>query len=177
MQARWFPVWLGVLLLLAGAVAAGEGQLKQDPPQPLPKELVAAWQKAGAKPGFMWLDSTGFLHFEEQPTGLAGAVPAFQFSGWKNGVVARLPVPSVSFGLRLSFTPVDDAGLKEVAKLRSLHTLQLGDTKVTDAGLKELAGLKSLDTLDLYGTEVTDAGLKQLAALKSLHAPRRNTAD
>jgi hypothetical protein len=33
---------------------------------------------------------------------------------------------------------------------------------VTDAGLKELAGLKSLQSLDLSRTKVTDAGLKEL---------------
>ncbi|HWY86883.1 MAG TPA: sister chromatid cohesion protein PDS5, partial [Gemmataceae bacterium] len=36
-------------------------------------------------------------------------------------------------------------------------------THVRDAGLKALAGLKSLQTLNLEGTEVTDAGLKELA--------------
>ncbi len=39
---------------------------------------------------------------------------------------------------------------------------------MTDAGLKELAGLKSLQLLYLAGTQVTDAGLKELAGLKSL---------
>ena len=39
---------------------------------------------------------------------------------------------------------------------------------MTDAGLKELAGLKSLQTLNLTNTQVTDAGLKELAELKSL---------
>ena len=34
-------------------------------------------------------------------------------------------------------------------------------TRVTDAGVKELAGLKSLQTLDLRDTQVTDAGLKE----------------
>ena len=42
-----------------------------------------------------------------------------------------------------------DAGLKELAGLQELQTLDLGGTQVTDAGLKELAGLKSLQTLDL----------------------------
>ena len=32
--------------------------------------------------------------------------------------------------------------------------------QVTGAGLKALAGLKSLQTLDLSGTQVTDAGLR-----------------
>jgi internalin A len=35
-------------------------------------------------------------------------------------------------------------------------------------GLKELAGLKSLQSLELSNTQVTDAGLKELAELKSL---------
>ena len=38
----------------------------------------------------------------------------------------------------------------------------LGYTKVTDAGLKELASLKSLETLSLRGTKVTDAAVKEL---------------
>ena len=33
---------------------------------------------------------------------------------------------------------------------------------MTDAGLKELAGLKSLQSLNLHSTKVTDAGLKEL---------------
>ena len=38
----------------------------------------------------------------------------------------------------------------------------LSNTKVTDAGLKELAALKSLTQLDLGNTPVTDAGIKEL---------------
>lgn len=41
-------------------------------------------------------------------------------------------------------------------------------TKVTDAGLRDLAALKSLRRLYLGDTPVTNAGLKELAALKSL---------
>src|SRR5665213_3331243 len=68
--------------------------------------------------------------------------------------------------LNLWDTKVTDAGLKELAGLKGLQTLNLADTKVTDAGLKELAGLKGLQTLDLSYTKVTDAGLKELAGLK-----------
>jgi Leucine-rich repeat (LRR) protein len=63
---------------------------------------------------------------------------------------------------------VDDMGLKLVAGLKSLQSLDLGATKVTDAGLKELAELRSLHTLSLSNTQVTDAGLKELAGLKNL---------
>ena len=72
--------------------------------------------------------------------------------------------------LNLYGTQVTDAGLKELAGLKSLQTLDLPVTQVTDAGLKELAGLKSLQTLNLANTKVTDAGLKELAGLKSLQA-------
>jgi hypothetical protein len=40
--------------------------------------------------------------------------------------------------LTLSFIPITDAGLKEVAKLKRLETLWLGYTKVTKAGVAEL---------------------------------------
>ena len=55
-----------------------------------------------------------------------------------------------------------DAGLKELAPLTQLRTLDLNETGVTDAGLKELAPLTQLRTLDLSETGVTDAGLKEL---------------
>ncbi|MSQ93286.1 MAG: hypothetical protein EXR98_01880 [Gemmataceae bacterium] len=188
MQARSFSAPLTVLLLLASgtmpgcnraeqppkqdptqplpkeivAAPAGAGQPpKQDPPQPLPKEIVGAWQKAGAEAGWVGLASNGGLDFQDKATGLADAVPAFLFS-WKDGVVAKLPVPAAPFGLILGGTEVTDAGLKELASLKSLHTLDLSGMEVTDAGLKELAGLKSLHTLDLSGMEVTDAGVAEL---------------
>ena len=40
--------------------------------------------------------------------------------------------------------------------------LGLGATKVTDVGVKELATLKNLTSLDLSVTDVTDAGVKEL---------------
>ena len=65
-------------------------------------------------------------------------------------------------------TKVTDAGLQQLAELKSLHTLNLGNTRVADAGLKELAGLTKLTTLGLHNTRVTDAGLQQLAGLTNL---------
>jgi len=59
----------------------------------------------------------------------------------------------------LNLTKVTDAGLKELAGLKSLRALYLAGTQVTDAGLKGLAGRKALQTIDLRGTKVTDAGL------------------
>ncbi|HEV3080227.1 MAG TPA: hypothetical protein VGY66_10625 [Gemmataceae bacterium] len=65
-----------------------------------------------------------------------------------------------------------DAGLKELAGLKNLQTLELAGTAVTDTGLKELAGLKSLQRLNLTYTRVTDKGLKELAG----HMPSRRSA-
>jgi hypothetical protein len=65
---------------------------------------------------------------------------------------------------------VTDAGLKEIAKLKGLTTLELTCSKVTGAGLKELAPLQGLTYLDFSRTEVGDAGLKEFARLKGLTA-------
>ncbi len=70
--------------------------------------------------------------------------------------------------LNLPSTQVTDAGLKSLADLRSLHSFAINGTAVTDAGLKELAALKNLQLLSLGGTAVTEAGLKELAALTRL---------
>ncbi len=61
-----------------------------------------------------------------------------------------------------------DAGLKQLAGLKSLQSLRLGGEQVTDFGLRELARLPSLQTLSLGFTEVTDIGLRELAGLQSL---------
>src|SRR5207302_1264012 len=105
MQARSFSGSLAVLLLLAGgAVLAGAGQPAKHDSPPLPREIVAAWQKAGIAPPYpvwMGLNAHGRLGRQENATGLTGAVPAFAFrrGGWKDGVVANLAVPAAPFGL------------------------------------------------------------------------------
>ncbi|MCS7022707.1 MAG: hypothetical protein NZU63_12880 [Gemmataceae bacterium] len=77
-------------------------------------------------------------------------------------MVVKLPAPSKPFGLDIQLSDVTDTGLKELAKLQQLTTLDLWGTEVTDAGLKELAKLQQLTTLDLDGTKVTDTGVAEL---------------
>ena len=93
-----------------------------------------------------------------------------QFIEKLRGKVARdeeLPDKPV-IAVALFGTKVTDAGLQQLAELKSLHTLNLGNTRVTDAGLQQLAGLTNLTMLTLDGTQITDAGLQQLAGLTNL---------
>src|SRR5262249_6602542 len=92
---------------------AGPAPGQQDPPRPLPPEIVKAWTDAGARVGWMRRTIWGYDQFQEQ--GEAGAVPAFGLSPWKEGVLAKLPDPGAAFGLDLYTTQVTDAGLKELA--------------------------------------------------------------
>jgi len=69
--------------------------------------------------------------------------------------------------VNLSFQPVTDSQLKELAQLPHLTNLNLGYTQVTDSGLKELAPLKNLTTLSLRGTKVTGVGFRSLTKLKN----------
>jgi internalin A len=149
---------------------------KKESPKPLPPEIVKAWSDAGASVGWMKWEDNGAPKgpkFHAQEKGEIKAMPVFQFSDWKEGVLVKLPDPGVPFGLSLNLTKktdagVTDAGLKELAGLKSLQELDLDFTKVTDAGLIELASLESLQALCLFHTEVTGAGLKELAGLKNL---------
>ena len=51
-----------------------------------------------------------------------------------------------------------EAGLKELARLKSLQRLYLNHCDVTGAGLKDLTSLENLQILNVGGTQVTDVG-------------------
>ena len=145
---------LAVLASCGLGIFAGAGG---DAPKPLPPEIVKAWRNAGADIG--WETKMGrFVRGEEK--GEIGAVPAFLFSMWSDGVLAKLPDPGMEFGLWI--WGVTDEGLKELKKLERLQRLVLYRTAVTDAGMKELSSLKQLQMLVLSLTRVTDAGMNEL---------------
>ena len=164
----WY--YLAVLAVLASCGLdgfAGADADKKEAPKPLPREIVKAWRGIGANVGWMKMD-LGDNGPTFQVEGEIRAMTVLQFTEWKEGVLAKMPDPGAPFGLCLNLTKMTDAGLKELAGLKSLHALFLAGTQVTDAGLKEVAGQKSLQTVDVRWTQVTDAGLKELAGLKSL---------
>jgi len=109
---------------------------KKELPKPLPENIVKAWKDAGATVGWMTVGASGIPAFDEKPE--AGAIPAFKFPKWKDGVVPKLPVPATPFGLDLAKTEVLDAGLKELANLKNLTILTLCETKVTDDAVEAL---------------------------------------
>jgi hypothetical protein len=56
--------------------------------------------------------------------------------------------------------------MEHLTVIEQLQTLVLSDTPVMDAGLKELAKLKHLRKLELHRTKVTDIGFAQLKSLR-----------
>ena len=62
-------------------------------------------------------------------------------------------------------TKAGDAGLAQLAGMKSLRVLSLEGTVLTDSGLVHLAGLTQFEDLNLASTSVSDAGLAHLTGL------------
>jgi internalin A len=60
------------------------------------------------------------------------------------------------------FSKVNDAALRQIAKISTLKKLDLANTKVTNEGLSYLEGLTGLEELKIYSTEDTSTGLQKL---------------
>jgi Leucine rich repeat len=65
---------------------------------------------------------------------------------------------------------ISDEGLKNLAGMTNLRSLNLCGTNTTDAGLKYLGGMKDLQNLLLSSTKVTDAGMEDLMKLPKLQS-------
>jgi hypothetical protein len=128
------------------------------------KEVIDAWTKAGAEYGACESVYSGYFVFIPKIELSKGELPGFSIKGISSNM--KLPDGGVPFGLQIE--SVDDAGLKQLTALSSLHTLLVSDTRFTGTGLKHLAGLKFLQSLYLYNTRVTDEGLKEVVGVKSL---------
>jgi hypothetical protein len=102
---------------------------------------------------------------------VAGAIPAFKLPFGKDGELAKLPDPSVPFGLDFHCCAVKGPELKELAHLRNLQSLNIGASLIlNDEGLKEMSALKNLRGLYIFYAPVTDKGLKALTTLAELRA-------
>ena len=94
-------------------------QGKTNPPKPLSEKIVTAWKEAGADVGWIRTNQYGYRFVQEQ-VGKPGDVPAFRFSVWQAGRLAKLPTPAVTFGLDLSFTSVAECGAEGVGRIQEL---------------------------------------------------------
>jgi Leucine-rich repeat (LRR) protein len=71
--------------------------------------------------------------------------------------------------LDISDSAITDIGLKEMSALSGLQTLSLGDAQISDTGMEDIAGLQQLQWLNLAkNSAITDAGIGQLAGLSQL---------
>ena len=174
-----------VALLTFGPAHAGE----EGAARGINPATVAAYGKLGAVYGAM--DREYSSYFREGRAAAEKGVPAFFFRSaprgallpaaapfglvLRGGVTDEILVRSELTALKdlvaldlLGAAGVTDAGLKELAGLTNLASLNLWNTNVTDRGLKHLSRLTALRSLNLRATKVTDAGMKELAGLKKL---------
>jgi hypothetical protein len=96
-----------------------------------------------------------------------GAYSMVSYLGGDEGLVYLNQLPRLE-SLDASDSAITDAGLRDIAEHRSLHTLKLSGTSVTDNGIAHLAGLPELRELSLRSTGLTSHGMKHLAELRKL---------
>lgn len=75
-----------VVALFSGHLTFAAEPATKDLPKPLPDTTTKAWTEAGATVGWMKYDNDTGLVFLDKPE--AGAVPAFKFAKWQEGVLA-----------------------------------------------------------------------------------------
>jgi len=85
-----------------------------------------------------------------------------------NLVAELLPLAEHIAELDLGRTPVGDASLATIAKMRRLVALDLRQTQVGNHGVAKLVACTELRSLNLFGTKVGDYGATALASMKQL---------
>ena len=84
------------------------------------------------------------------------------YQGWE-WVIGENPGQTVDY-MCLEVADVSESDLKNLAAMKQLRRLRLSNTPISDAGLVHLEGLPKLETLNLYGTNVTKVGISKLQA-------------
>jgi hypothetical protein len=85
-------VGIALVVVCLGCLGSGPA-LGQEKTKPLPAEIVAAWQKAGAEVGWMGPTQFGLLDFRPGDGGKVGEVATFRIVPWQPGVLGGLPQP------------------------------------------------------------------------------------
>src|SRR5205085_6277925 len=90
-------VWAVAVL----AVWADQPQPKNERLEPLPEEIVKAWQDAGADCLWVRPSGTAYRRLAGTEERKPGDLPAFHFSRWREGMLAKVPDPWRPFALTL----------------------------------------------------------------------------
>ena len=169
------------------ALAARE-LLKREPQLATPRNLrdvVAAWQRAGAEFGWIKINEVGGgPHWQplanpgelrslpgspfSRTNPQAGLYGAVRFTKFPSGKLQKLPGKDLCIRLYLDTCGVVDDDLKEVAQLHKLQWLTLYRDEISDKGLEHLAGLKEIRRIGLHNSKVTDKGMDVIARFKGL---------
>lgn len=172
------------------------GFCAEDSLAPIAPDVIEAWQQAGAKAGWMWLNPLGSVTFttnlkdaqrnlekskeriSADMTGLK-PIPAFQITDGKEIGLEKLPIPAVPFGLAVH-TPATDDGFKAIEGLDHLIALKVEGRSVDDKllpltahHLQSISKVKHLKVLDLERCfpryeRIAEGILRELVPLKNL---------
>ena len=83
------------------------------------------------------------------------------------GMKYLVDLPLVDINLKL--TNIQDEGLKDLAKIKTLKQLKLIKTKVTNAGIAHVKGMENLEGIDLQDVNTVDSAcLNDIKGLKKL---------
>ena len=185
MQRKWYYV-IGIGGLVSGSLGillwhffwpSSQGPVnRQVPPvshQPTDEPIafesaeIQAWETAGAQVGHISVRKQGYLGWslgKPRPMEL----PGFKFEKMPAVSLNALPDPKVPFGICFSSEAATSAVLKELARFKQLHAIDLSGCRVTNADVKEIGGLKQLQILDLGFTFIGDTDVEALATLVEL---------
>ena len=114
-----------------------------------------------------------FAEFAKIPAELRG-IDLGATRATDKGLISLLKKQPALFQLALFDTPMSDATVVEIAKLKNLRFLTLANNKITDKGVNHLAQLKGLVSLDLSGTDISDGALAGVATISTLHRLKLN---
>jgi len=148
----------GLIVVLIAASWTG-AVYAQPPSGLLVKELdpktVLAWRDAGAGVGWYHPYEMGVKRFSNILPRDNTGMPAFIWYPGERVSVAKLPVPTEPFALKIEGGQMDDGVVKDLTRFTTMRACTLILADVTDAGFKELTLLKELRSLELIHTRVT----------------------
>jgi hypothetical protein len=161
---------LSALLMLGFAPAP----FRKPVAKKLDPQVIAAWQNAGCEIGWYGRTRDGGWQYTTGKPEDDNALAALWWNPQIDPVSLRkLPAPNAPVGLFLGSAPslpqLTDAGMKEIARFKTVRHLAISGTRVTDTGLKELLEIKdSLQGLVLGSLDISDEGLKSVGKLLGL---------